>query len=147
MQFNWINWINLAAVVCLIFINIVAAKKNVAGSFSSQSAAVNIFEQIGRYGCMLFMFLPVLVKGWEFGFVSVAEMMVWICSTILLLVVYTILWICKGCGKGGKRVLYGLAVVPALLFLANGILLRHVALILCVLIFFAFHIKITKENV
>ena len=65
MQFNWINWINLAAVICLIFINIFAVRKDVAGSFHSRYRIVNIFEQVGRYGCMLFMFLPIFVRGWD----------------------------------------------------------------------------------
>lgn len=79
MQFGWINWINLAAVVCLVFINMIAWRKGVAENFSSKYLVVNILEQIGRYGCMLFMFLPIFVKGWKFGFSSVAEMFIWIC--------------------------------------------------------------------
>lgn len=145
MQFNWINWINLAAVICLIFINIFAVRKDVAGSFHSRYRIVNIFEQVGRYGCMLFMFLPIWVRGWEFGFASVAEMLIWICLTVLLLVVYTILWISKS-RNDNKKILYGLAIVPAILFLVNGILLRHIALIVCALIFCVFHLFITKEN-
>ena len=94
---------------------------------------------------MTLTILPVFTRGWEFGFRSVTEMLVWICSTILLLVIYSFLWVKKA--NGGVFVLYGLAFVPAVLFLLNGILLRHSALIAASLIFGAFHFLIVKENV
>ena len=101
MSFRWINWINMAAVVWLIVINVIVARKGLSDSFNSKHLIVNIFEQIGRYGCMALMILPVFTRGWKFGFRSVTEMFV----------------------------LYGLAFVPAVLFLLNGILLRHPALV------------------
>ena len=149
MSFGWINWINLAAVVYLILVNVIAAGKKLADSFSSKHLAINILEQIGRYGCMFFMIVPIGLSGWKpgfhkFGFNSVAEMLIWLCLTILLAIVYGILWLKKA--KGGRGVLYGLAIVPVLLFLMNGILLRHTALIVTALIFGVFHVVIVREN-
>lgn len=66
-------------------------------------------------------------------------------SAVLLLAVYGLLWIRKP--AGGVSVLYGLAIIPVILFLLNGILLRHPALVDASLIFGAFHIAIVKENV
>ena len=126
MSFNWINWINLAAVVWLISINVIAARKGLSDSFRSKHLIVNVLEQTGRYACMAFMILPVFTSGWKFGFGSAAEMVVWISSTILLLGIYSFLWAKKA--NGGGVVLYGLALVPAVLFLLNGVLLRHPAL-------------------
>lgn len=34
----------------------------------------HIFEQIGRYGRIAFMILPIFTEGWKFGFQYVAEM-------------------------------------------------------------------------
>ena len=149
MSLGWINWINLAAVVYLILVNIIAAGKKLADSFCSKHTAINILEQIGRYGCMIFMIVPIGLSGWrlgfhKFGFNSVAEMLIWLCLTILLAIVYGILWLKKA--KGGRGVLYGLAIVPVLLFLMNGILLRHTALIVTALIFGVFHVAIVREN-
>ena len=145
MSFNWINWINMAAVVWLILINVIVARKGLSDSFNSKHLIVNIFEQIGRYGCMALMILPMFTKGWKFGFRSVTEMLIWICLTILLLVIYSLLWAKKA--NGGVFVLYGLAFVPAVLFLLNGILLRHPALVAASLVFGGFHFLVVKENI
>ena len=110
MSFGWINWINMATVVCLILINIIAARKGMADSFDSKYLTVNILEQIGRYGCMALMILPIFTKGWKFGFNSATEMIIWICLTILLLLIYTLLWIrkangnCNPCGRSKRPV-------------------------------------------
>lgn len=84
-------------------------------------------------------------RGWKFGFGSAAEMLVWLCLTLLLLAVYSLLWLKKP--KGGAPVLYGLALVPAVLFLMNGVLLHHPALIAASLVFGAFHFLTVRENV
>ena len=145
MDFNWINWGNMVVVACLIVINMIAVRKGVSESFCSKYPAINIFEQIGRYGSMDLMIFPVFIKGWKFGFMSVTEMIIWVCITILLLAIYGLLWIKKS--SGGVGILYGLAIVPVILFLLNGILLRHFALVVASLIFGAFHFAIVKENV
>lgn len=145
MKFGWINWINIVVVECLILINIIVARKGLSDSFSSKHMTVNILEQIGRYGCMALMILPIGVRNWKFGFGSVTEMLLWVCLTILLLGIYTFLWLKKS--KGGAGIFYGLAIVPVVLFLLNGILLRHPALVVVTLVFGFFHIIIVKENV
>ena len=145
MSFGWINWINMAVIVCFILINIIFARKGLSDSFSSKYLVINILEQIGRYGCMALMILPIFVRDWKFGFKSVMEMLLWIWFTILLLVIYTFLWIKKT--NGGVGVFYGLAIVPVILFLLNGILLRHLALSVASLVFGIFHFIIVKENV
>ena len=144
MRFGWINWINVAAVICLIFINIIAAKKGLCGDFKSKYPAVNVFEQMGRYGSIIFMIFPIFTRTGEFGFRSVAEMLTWLCLTVLLLLVYIFLWVKKT--GGNTAVLYGLAMVPVVLFLLNGILLQHPALIAAALIFGIFHAAIVREN-
>ena len=144
MSFGWINWINMAAVACLILINMIVARKGLSDSFNSKHLTINILEQIGRYGCILLMILPVFTQGWKFGFESVEEMLIWACLTILLLVIYGILWVKKADGKVG--ILYGLAIIPVALFLMNGILLRHPALVAVSLIFGVSHLLIVREN-
>lgn len=145
MRFGWINWINIAVVVYLILINLIATRKGLADSFSSKRLIVDILEQIGRYGCMTFMILPIFVRNWKFGFGSVIDMLLWLCLTILLLGIYSALWLMKA--KGSVGILYGLAILPPVLFLVNGILLRHPALVIAALVFGAFHFIIVKENV
>ena len=99
MEFGWINGINLTAVILLILINIVALKTGDAEGFSSKYRIINVLEQIGRYGCMIFMVLPIWIKNWKFGFQSVGEMFLWIASTVILLLLYGFLWIKKRRGR------------------------------------------------
>ncbi len=145
MSFNWINWTNLLAVACLILINVIVLRKGLSGNFDSKYLIVNILEQIGRYGCMALMILPVFTKDWEFGFSSVIEMLIWMCLTPLFLIIYSVLWIRKS--KGGAGVLYALAIIPVVLFLLNGFLLHHPALIAASSVFGVCHFMIVKENV
>ena len=143
MQFGWINAVNAFAVVFLIAANLIAVRRGVAGDFKSRYALVNVLEQIGRYGCMALMILP-LTAGWEFGFAAEWRMIAWLLLTVLLLAVYAVLWCRKR--RGGTAVLYGLAVVPVCLFLMNGVLLRHWALAAAALLFGVCHIFIVHEN-
>lgn len=145
MSFNWINWINMLAVVCLIFINIIVYRKKLSDSFRSKHLIVNIVEQIGRYACMVLMIFPIFTSGWEFGFSSVTKMLIWICSTPLLLAIYSLLWVKKASGEA--VILYALAIIPVVLFLLNGILLSHPALSVAAVVFEIFHFIIVKENI
>lgn len=145
MKLGWISGINMAVIIYLILIHGIAAKKGLSDRFRSKYRIVNILEQVGRYGSMAFMILPVFLKNRKFGFWSLAGLFLWFFSTILLLLVYTILRFQKANGRAG--IFYGLAVIPAVLFLLNGILLRHPALIAAALIFGFFHLATVKENI
>jgi hypothetical protein len=144
MKFGWINGINTAAVISLILINMIAVRKEKCSNLRSKHWMVNLFEQIGRYGCMLFMIFPFFTRNWKFGFGSVGEMLLWLGLTVLLLMIYVIFWMRKRDGRIGM--MYGLAAVPVILFLMNGILLRHPALIAVSLIFGVCHLTIVREN-
>ena len=144
MQFGWINVVNAFAVVFLIAVNLICARKGIADSWKSRRKVVNVFEQIGRYGCMALMILP-LTAGWEFGFSSEWRMVAWLLLTVALLVAYAVLWACKR--RGGKAVLYALAIVPVCLFLLNGVLLGHWLLAAFAVLFGACHLCIVHENV
>lgn len=145
MTFGWINGINAAAVIWLVVVNMAVAKRGIAGSMKSSRSLINVFEQVGRYACMAFMLFPIATYGWEFGFRTVAEMFLWLGTTMVLLVVYTFLWTRKK--SGGRAVLYGLAIVPACLFLINGVLLRHWLLLVFSVLFGICHLLIVRENV
>ena len=144
MRFNWINGVNFAFVAYLIAVNIIAARKGLCGDFCSRRAVVNALEQLGRYGCMALMVLPILARGWEFGFASVTAMLVWFFASALILAAYTLLWFIQS--RAGRPALYGLAILPAALFLLSGVLLGHPLLIVFSLIFGAAHFAVTREK-
>ncbi len=147
MEFGWINLINGIAVVYLIIVNVIAFKFGVAHDMKSKSKAVNILEQMGRYGCMALMVLPV-VKGFSFGFKSSEEFVVWMFVTPILLLIYGNIWLAMGIlkKKDSKILLYLLAVLPVCLFVINGILLRHMLLLVVAVLFGIFHLWIVCEN-
>lgn len=64
---------------------------------------------------------------------------------MLLLPLYGWLWWKKA--AHGAKVLYGLAAVPPVLFLMNGVLLGHALLVIASLIFGVSHVAIVNENV
>ena len=145
MTFGWINGVNALAVMWLVVVNMVVARKGIAGSMESSRPLINVSEQVGRYACMVFMLFPIATNGWKFGFRSVPEMFLWLGVTVVSLVVYTFLWTRKK--SGSKAVLYGLAVVPIGLFFINGVLLRHCLLAASAMLFGIFHLLIVRENV
>ncbi|MDO5784815.1 MAG: hypothetical protein Q4P20_07105 [Eubacteriales bacterium] len=53
---------------------------------------MNILEQIGRYGCILFMVLPLGVRHGSFGFPSPEAFVVYLLGLPILLAVYMGLW-------------------------------------------------------
>ena len=144
MRFGWISVVNAFAVVVLIMINLICARKGLSDNRKGRSTVVNVLEQIGRYGCMALMILP-LTAGWEFGFSAEWKMVAWLLLTVVLLVVYAVLWARKR--RGGRAVLYALAIVPVCLFLSSGILLGHWLLAAFAVLFGVFHLCVVCENV
>ena len=141
MNFGWINAVNAGFVLLLLLISVIGQKKSGLPAMKSRNAVWNVLEQIGRYACMALMVLPLLPQ-LEFGFSSSAKMVVWLLLSPLLLAVYAVLWT----RRKSDAVFYGLALVPAVLFLCCGVLLWHWALVGAAIVFGVSHFAITAEN-
>ena len=141
VSFGWINLVNAAFVVDLIVMSALGQKKSGLPPMQSRRKLRNVLEQIGRFACMALMILP-LLPGLKFGFASFGAMVGWLVGALTLLLAYLLLWTQA---KRGGAVLYGLAVVPALLFLCCGVLLRHWALAAAAILFGIFHTLIVQE--
>ena len=141
MNFGWINAVNAAFVLLLLLISVVGQKRSGLPAMKSRHIVWNVLEQRGRYACMALMVLPLLPQ-LEFGFASSAEMVVWLLLSPLLLAVYAVLWT----RRKSSAVFYGLALVPAVLFLCCAVLLRHPALAVSAVLFGVSHFAITAEN-
>ena len=123
--------------------NIIYALKNRGEKNLCTNRALNLTEQIGRYACIVLMWLPLLV--WEFGFASVTRMLIYAIGNAVLLTAYLILFAVYFKKKTpGLAVV--LAVLPACIFLLSGILLRHPLLAGFALLFAAGHICVTVKN-
>ena len=142
MSFGWINLAGAVIVILLIAASMIGQKKSGLPAMQSRRMILNILEQIGRYACMALMVLP-LLPGLEFGFASVGAAVAWPVLSVTLLVFYALFWTQA---KRGGAVLYGLAIVPAVLFFQSGVFLRHWALVGAAVLFGVCHTLIVRET-
>ena len=143
MEFGWINVFGAVIVVLMLIPNIVYAIKNKGEKNLCANRFMNIVEQVGRYACIVLMWLPLLV--WKFGFASVLDMMLYMACNGLLLAAY---WITFAfyMKRRSVRLALVLAVLPACIFLLSGILLQHWLLAGFAVVFAIGHIYVTYKN-
>lgn len=143
MKFGWINLVGAALVAVMMIPNIVYTIKNKDEKNLCANRFMNAAEQIGRYGCIVLMWLPLLV--WEFGFPDVLSMTVYIAGNATLLTAYVILFAIYMRKKTAPLAL-ALAVIPSAIFMMSGLLLRHFLLVGFAAIFAVGHIYVTADN-
>ena len=143
MEFGWINVFGAVIVVLMLIPNIVYAIKNKGEKNLCTNRFMNVVEQVGRYACIVLMWLPLLV--WKFGFASVLDMMLYMACNGLLLAAY---WITFAfyMKRRSVRLALVLAVLPACIFLLSGILLQHWLLAGFAVVFALGHIYVTYKN-
>ena len=143
MEFGWINVFGAVIVVLLLIPNIVYAIKNKGEKNFCANRFMNIVEQVGRYACIVLMWIPLLV--WKFGFASVLDMMLYMACNGLLLAAY---WIAFAfyMKRRTVRLAIVLAVLPSCIFLLSGILLQHWLLVAFAILFAIGHIYVTYKN-
>lgn len=124
--------------------NVIFALKQ-KGGFENKfnSKKLELFENIGRYGCFIFMVFN-LPFTW-FGFPSDEAFAVYLIANIILTLAYILIWIfCFRRNSLFRAV--SLSVIPSLIFLLSGIFSRSVLLIISALIFAPCHIIISVKN-
>ena len=144
MSFGWINVFGAIIVVLMLVPNVVYALKNRGEENRCTNRWMNLLEQIGRYGCIAFMWFPLLVG--KFSFRSVPEMTLYLGGNGALLAVYWFVY-ARYLRERTRRRALTLAVVPACIFLMSGLLLRHWLLVIFALFFAVGHIYVTTQNV
>ena len=144
MSFGWINVFGAIIVVLMLVPNVVYALKNRGEENRCTNRWMNLLEQIGRYGCIAFMWFPLLVG--KFSFRSVPEMTLYLGGNGALLAVYWFVY-ARYLRERTRRRALTLAVMPACIFLMSGLLLRHWLLVVFALFFAVGHIYVTTQNV
>ncbi len=140
---GWINIFGLVIVILLLIPNIIYAIKHRGEKHPPVSKTALIFEQIGRYGCMLLMVFNIgLLK---FGFGSIIGLLIYIFGNASLLLAY---WICYIAyfKNPSEDIAILLSIIPAVIFLLSGLALRHWLLVVMAVIFAAAHIYITAQS-
>ena len=143
MEFGWINVFGAVIVVLMLIPNIVYAIQNKGEKNLCTNRFMNVVEQIGRYACIVLMWLPLFV--WKFGFASVLEMVLYMACNGMLLAAYWIAFADYMKRKTARLALV-LAVLPVCIFLLSGILLRHWLLAGFAVLFAVGHIYVTYKN-
>ena len=143
MEFNWINVWGAMIVIIMLIPNIIFAIRNPYLENKCKNVIMNIIEQIGRYTSMVLMIFPIFVR--EFSFKSVLEMICDVVVTSILLLVYWVVWFFYLKTKSKNKAII-LAVLPTMIFVISGILLRHWSLMLAGISFGIGHIYITLQN-
>ena len=140
---NWINIFGLIIIVLLLIPNAIYAYKNKNIENKCKNKLMNIIEQIGRYGSMLLMVFNIGVV--ELGFKSNESFAIWIISVIILMILYWIFWILYFKSKGLIKAMV-LAIIPSIIFIYTGIMLRYWLLVTFGVLFAVGHIYVTYKN-
>ena len=143
MEFGWINVFGAAIVILMLIPNIIYALKHRDEKNLCDNRFMIILEQVGRYACIILMWLPLLV--WKFGFTDIAGMILYLAGNAVMLVAYWIIFAGYMKEKHSRSALI-LAILPTCIFLLSGLVLRHWLLVAFAIIFGIGHIYVTRKN-
>ena len=123
--------------------NIVYAAKVKSGGSGYRNQAVEILEQIGRYGCFIFMIFNVPYTYFNFWFEHALTVYLSVNGTLCLF--YLLFWIVCWRRKGLLKAL-SLSILPTVIFLFSGTILLNLPLMAFAVLFGIFHIFISIKN-
>lgn len=140
---TWFNYYGLAVMAVIMIPNIIYAVKHKNGENKYSNKAVEILEQIGRYGCFTFMIFNIPYTYFNFWFDY--ALIVYLSVNSGLCLSYLIFWvICWN--RNDKLKALTLSVIPSCVFLFSGIVLSYIPLIAFSVIFAICHIFISCKN-
>ena len=141
---SWFNFIGLIFVAVILIPNIIFAAKNKDGFQNFyHNKFVEVFEQIGRFGCFITMFFPPPFL--NLGFKINGAKTAYIITGAVLVALYCLGWIVFGKENSVRKSL-ALSIIPSVLFLESGLLSLNFSLIILSLIFAPCHIIISYKN-
>ena len=142
---EWFNIFGLIFIIIIMIPNIVFAIKCKDGFENKwNNKAVEILEQIGRFGCFGFMIIN--IPGTWFGWWSDEAFAVYLIVNTVLVLIYCAIWIVCFRKNSVFRAL-SLSIIPSVIFLFSGIMCRSVLLIVSAVIFAPCHITISYKNI
>ena len=141
---EWFNVFGLVFITVIMIPNIIfAVNHKDAFENRNQNKAIEIIEQIGRFGCFGFMIFNI-PSTW-FGWWSDEAFAIYLLVDALLIVLYLTLWIVCWRKNNVFRAL-ALSIIPSVIFLFSGIMCRSLLLIISSLLFAPTHIFISYKN-
>lgn len=141
---NWFNIYGLIFIVIIMIPNIVFALKCKDGFVNKyNNKFVELFEQIGRFGSFIFMILN--IPKTYFGFYFNNGLILYLIVDSILVALYCLIWAICFKKPSVFRTL-SLSIIPSILFLYSGVMIRSILLIIFSLIFAPCHILISYKN-
>lgn len=141
---KWFNYYGLAIVVLFLIPNIIFAFKNKSAFENAyKNKILELFEQIGRYGCFILMIFNIPYTYFNFWFEN--ALIVYLTVDFSLLAIYLLTWaFFSKLGTIARSLI--LSIVPSIIFLASGVLLANIPLLVCAVIFTVCHITLSYKN-
>lgn len=141
---GWFNYYGLAVMALVMAPNIayaVAHRSEETKAFANR--AVEILEQIGRYGCFALMIFNIPYTYFNFWFDS--ALTVYLSVNGGLCLIYLIFWgVCWN--RNGKLKALSLSITPSCIFIFSGIVLASIPLIIFAVLFFITHVFISYKT-
>ena len=140
---DWFNYYGLAIMAVIMIPNIIYAVKHKNQVTIYDNRAAIVFEQIGRYGCFVFMIfnIPYTYIGFWFSFGEIF----YITVNAALLLGYCISWIVLWNKNGIVKALL-LSMIPSFVFIVSSVLIASIPLFVFAVIFAAAHILISTKS-
>ena len=140
---TWFNYYGLIIMAIIMAPNIIYAVKHKSAVNGYRNKAIEIFEQIGRYGCFVFMIFNIPYTYFKFWFDYALTVDLTVNGCLCL--AYIIFWlVCRN--GGGKLKALSLSVVPSCIFLFSGIVSANIPLVVFSVMFAVFHIFLSCKN-
>ncbi len=141
---SWFNGYGLVFMAVILIPNIVFAVRCKDGFDNAwKNKCVEVLEQIGRFGCFIFMVFN--IPGTWFGFWFRGALVTYVVVDAVLLAAYCLIWIVCFRRSSVFRAL-ALSVIPSALFLFSGVMLRSVLLLVAAVLFAPCHILLSYKN-
>lgn len=140
---GWFNYYGLAVMAVIMIPNIIYAVKHKNSENAYRNKAVEISEQIGRYGCMVVMIFNIPYTYFNFWFDY--ALIVYLSVNGALCFVYLTFWvICWN--RNDKLKALSLSIIPSIIFIFSGVVLANIPLIAFSILFAINHILISCKN-
>ncbi len=140
MEFGWLN-VSGGVISGLLLVPggafLGRKQKHLCGCQNSRG---RLLRNIGGCAALFLMVVPLGAPGGSFGFASVGSMILWLSLCLLLIVAYYLCWLVSWIGRNSPGLNLALTLIPCLLFLGRGIVLRHWLLCLAGVAFGAGHV-------
>ena len=142
---GWLNLYGLGFMAIIMIPSILFALRYKEKGFANawHNKPVEVLEQLGRFGCFVLMIVNI-PHTW-FGFCSEEAFALYLICNSVLVLLYCLIWTVCFRKNSIFRAL-ALSILPSVIFLLSGVLLRSIPLTAAAILFAPCHIIISYQN-